>query len=68
MNRDLINNEFYNAYADNFDKIPFDETLKPLVLKYLPEAGCDILEIGSGAGALALWLTTLGHQVTCGNG
>lgn len=42
MNRDLINNKFYNTYANIFDKIPFDEVLRPLVLKYLPEASCDI--------------------------
>lgn len=62
---DLINNEFYNAYADNFDKIPFENILIPLILKYLPASDCDILEIGSGAGALASWLSKLGHNVTC---
>lgn len=65
MTIDLMNNEFYNAFADSFDKIPFDDVLIPLVLKYLPTSGCDILEIGSGAGALALWMSKLGHHVTC---
>ena len=59
MNIDEMNNEFYNTYTDSFDKIPFDEILLPLALKYLPKEDCDILEIGSGAGALALWLTSL---------
>lgn len=65
MNKDLMNNEFYNTYADILDKIPFEDILPPLVLKYLPESSCDILEIGSGSGALALWLTKQGHSVTC---
>jgi 2-polyprenyl-3-methyl-5-hydroxy-6-metoxy-1,4-benzoquinol methylase len=65
MTIDLINNEFYNTYADNFDKIPFEDVLIPLILKYLPAFRCDILEIGSGAGALASWLSKLGHNVTC---
>jgi len=65
MTIDLTNNEFYNAYADSFDKIPFEEVLIPLILKYLPSSPCDILEIGSGAGALASWLSKRGHHVTC---
>ena len=65
MNQDLMNNAFYNAYANDFDKIPFADALIPLVSKYLPKSPCDILEIGSGAGALALWLSKLGHQVIC---
>lgn len=65
MDIDLLNNEFYNEYAESFDKIPFEDTLTSLILNYLPEAGCNILEIGSGAGALALWMTRLGHNVTC---
>jgi hypothetical protein len=50
MSIDIINNEFYNAYADSFDKIPFEDILIPLFLKYLPASDGDILEIGSGAG------------------
>lgn len=65
MSIDLINNEFYNAYADSFDKIPFEDVFIPLLLKYLPFRSSDILEIGSGAGALALWLSKMGHKVTC---
>lgn len=65
MSIDLTNNEFYNAYADSFDKIPFDGVLIPLILKHLPAFRCAILEIGSGAGALASWLSKLGHNVTC---
>lgn len=65
MNRDLLNKEFYNAYADSFDKIPFSEALIPLILRHLPASSTHLLEIGSGAGALALWMSTLGHQITC---
>jgi 2-polyprenyl-3-methyl-5-hydroxy-6-metoxy-1,4-benzoquinol methylase len=65
MTIDLINNEFYNAYADSFDKIPFADVLIPLILKYLPIPLCEILEIGSGGGSLALWMSKLGHRVTC---
>ncbi len=62
---DVINNEFYNSYAENYDKIPFGETVTKLFLKYLPQKQCQVLEIGSGAGALALWMTHLGHEVIC---
>lgn len=65
MSIDLINKEFYNTYTESFDKIPFQEILTALLLNYLPKASCDVLEIGSGAGALALWLKNLGHHVTC---
>lgn len=54
MTIDLINNEFYNTYADSFDKIPFEDLLISLILKYLPVVPCDVLEIGSGAGAFFL--------------
>lgn len=63
--QDLINHEFYNAYADDFDKIPFHDVLVPLILKHLPASSCEILEVGSGTGALASWMTKLGHHVTC---
>lgn len=62
---DRINNEFYDANADRFDKIPFSELLPKLLLKYLSKSPCRILEIGSGAGALALWLKDLGKDVVC---
>lgn len=65
MNPDLINKEFYNLYADHFDKIPFEDVLTKLVLKYVTKPKSQILEIGSGAAALALWMTHLGHHVLC---
>ena len=44
MDKEVLNNEFYNAYAENFDKIPFEDILMPLMLKYLPKARCNLLE------------------------
>lgn len=58
-----INNAFYNESGDSFDKIPFDSLLPSLLSKYV--IGRQILEIGSGAGALAYWLTGQGYQVYC---
>lgn len=58
-----INNEFYNNSGDSFDKIPFENILPTLLLKYA--VGHEILEIGSGAGALASWLVQQGFQVSC---
>jgi 2-polyprenyl-3-methyl-5-hydroxy-6-metoxy-1,4-benzoquinol methylase len=65
VNLDSINNEFYNEYADSFDKIPFEEKLTDLLLKYVSKPKSQVLEIGSGAGALAKWMTKLGHNLTC---
>lgn len=62
---DLTNNEFYNSYAEKFDTIPFKDILPNLILEQIPAKHCSILEIGSGPGALALWLSELGHAVIC---
>lgn len=62
-NIDETNCAFYNSSGDSFDKIPFESILPDLFLKY--GTGLEILEIGSGAGALALWLTNHGYDVTC---
>ncbi|MBS0627512.1 MAG: hypothetical protein JSS09_04805 [Verrucomicrobia bacterium] len=56
-----INNAFYNESGDSFDKIPFDSLLPNLLLKY--GIGQNVLEIGSGVGALASWLAGQGCQV-----
>lgn len=60
---DDINRNFYNTSGDSFDKIPFEPILTDLLLKYT--VGNEILEIGSGAGALASWLTEQGCTVAC---
>lgn len=65
-NKDMIldiNNGFYNASGDSFDKIPFDSILPNLLMKYV--VGHEILDIGSGPGALAYWLVNHGYQVSC---
>lgn len=62
---DLTNDEFYNAHAEKFDTIPFKDILPNLILEQIPAKNCSILEIGSGPGALALWLSRLGHVVIC---
>lgn len=54
MSIDEINAEFYNNSDVTFDKIPFDPLL-PEILKRYP-LGKRVLKIGSGGGALALWL------------
>jgi SAM-dependent methyltransferase len=59
---DKINSDFYNQSGSSFDTIPFQPFLPELLLKYLN--GHQILEIGSGPGALALWLKNLGYQIT----
>ena len=58
-----VNNEFYNGSGGFFDKIPFDPILPPILLKY--GVGKDVLEIGSGGGALASWLVNQGYNVIC---
>jgi len=65
---DTVNNEFYNAYSEHFDKIPFEDVLIPILIKYLPSkvtSQQNVLEIGSGAGLLALWIKNLGFHVLC---
>lgn len=60
---DELNCEFYNTSEESFDKIPFDTLITDLLTKY--QIGKHVLEIGSGAGALAAWLTAQGVDVTC---
>lgn len=62
---DAVNNEYYNTFADYFDKIPFEDILPELFEKNIPKKNSEILEIGSGAGALAFWMESKGHKVTC---
>lgn len=62
---DIVNKEYYNTFPASFDKIPFKTILPDLILKHFVEPKSEILEIGSGPGALAFWLTHLGHSLTC---
>jgi 2-polyprenyl-3-methyl-5-hydroxy-6-metoxy-1,4-benzoquinol methylase len=60
---DKINSDFYNQSGNSFNTIPFEPVLTQLLQKY--HIGHYLLEIGSGPGALAIWLKDLGYQVTC---
>ena len=60
---DKVNSDFYNQSGNSFNAIPFDPILTDLLQKY--NLGSQLLEIGSGPGALALWLKDLGYQITC---
>lgn len=62
-NIDTLNSDFYNQNSNAFNAIPFESILPPLLRKY--PIGHQLLEIGSGPGALAVWLKDLGYQVTC---
>lgn len=58
-----INSDFYNQSSTSFNAIPFHSILPQLLQKY--NLGDQILEIGSGPGALAVWLKDIGYQLTC---
>lgn len=60
------NNAFYDAFADQFDKIPFDDIITGYFNRYAISArGKKVLDIGSGPGALAKWMQSLGFSVLC---
>ncbi len=60
------NNAFYDSFADMFDKIPFDGIITGYFNKYATSAmGKKVLDIGSGPGALAKWIQSLGFSVLC---
>lgn len=63
QNIDQINREFYDNSGNSFNTIPFDTILPGLLLKY--SKGHKFLEIGSGPGALGIWLKDKGYEVTC---
>ncbi len=60
--------DYYDKFADDFEKIPFDKTIQDLFTTYSPktEKGCiNVLDVGSGPGSLANWINHAGYQVTC---
>lgn len=63
MNIDALNSDYYNNSKSAFDRIPCSRLLLPLLLSY--KISGKVLEIGSGPGALALWLKEQGCDVTC---
>lgn len=63
---DKLNKDFYNTAADKFDKIPFSDLLPNFFLKHAsryPEGA--VLDIGSGPGAFAAWISQQGYAVQC---
>lgn len=62
----------WDGYADGFDESAdhglWDPNVKAawesLLLPILPEAPCNIIELGSGTGSLSILLAEQGHQVT----
>ncbi len=57
---------FYDIHADKFEKIPFKKALIPSFERYAPRAaGKNVLDIGSGPGAFALWMKEKGYTVLC---
>lgn len=63
---DAINRACYDAKAEYWDRMPFADFLPAWILRhYNPKMGKDVLDIGSGTGMLAEWLTKQGFNVLC---
>lgn len=61
-----INNAFYDAFADQFEKIPFEDLITAYFSKYAPQRkGKRVLDIGSGPGVFAAWMQNKGFEVLC---
>jgi len=66
MERSKITTDYYNQFSGDFAKIPFKETLLPFFSKHTSNPPiCRVLDVGSGPGALAKWISDQGHEVTC---
>ena len=60
--------DYYDKFADDFEKIPFDKTIQELFTAYSlkqEKKNINVLDIGSGPGTLANWIKHAGYQVTC---
>ncbi len=58
--------EYYNRFADDFEKVPFEEILPSFFLKHTSSLPiCPVLDVGSGPGAWGKWLSDRGYDVTC---
>jgi 2-polyprenyl-3-methyl-5-hydroxy-6-metoxy-1,4-benzoquinol methylase len=61
-----LNSDFYNASVGQFDKIPFSDILPDFFLKHASHvSNKSLLDIGSGPGAFAAWLSRQGYDVQC---
>lgn len=63
---DALNTRCYNAKADYWDRMPFADFLPAQILfQHSPSVGMNALDIGSGTGMLAEWLTKQGFNLLC---
>lgn len=66
VNTDQLNERCYDNCAYLWDRFPFPEVLPNLIEKYYPtELGTRVLDVGSGTGILAKWLSDKGFNVFC---
>ena len=57
---------YYDQFADDFEKIPFGDGLTNMFTTHVPQSpNLHVLDIGSGPGNLAEWISGQGHLVTC---
>ena len=62
----MTTSDFYRLFAHEFESIPFEETLLPLLKKYIVHMeGLKVLDVGAGTGSLALWMKQQGCEVLC---
>jgi len=59
-----LNLGYYGKFADDFEKIPFGSTIQQMLSVHTHE-GKKVLDIGSGPGALGIFLEGEGYCVTC---
>lgn len=58
--------DYYDKFADDCEKIPFGDTLTNMFCTHVPGTHkLKVLDIGSGPGNLAKWISQQGHHVTC---
>lgn len=63
---DKVNQACYDNRAYIWDRFPFPDYLPGLVKKYHnPKLGMRVLDVGSGTGVLAKWLSDQGFDVNC---
>lgn len=67
MRKNNVAVSFYDRQAldlaDSYESVDFEKAY-PFILPYLDSGSLDILDIGSGTGRDAAWLSTNGHVVT----